>query len=117
MSIPENTVLHHWETRGRRFKSSRSDQLTHLLPAIANPTRQIACGMCSHAICSKFLHRRRQTVLAEKNGSTVQGTIRLTLGRHEYDSTGFDFFLGGRNKRNYRYIGRNFDFLFAALVG
>src|SRR5207245_541234 len=26
LSIGERPVMHHWETRGRRFKSSRSDQ-------------------------------------------------------------------------------------------
>jgi hypothetical protein len=31
VSIGEKPVLHHWETSGRRFQSSRSDQLLQAL--------------------------------------------------------------------------------------
>jgi hypothetical protein len=67
-------ALRHRAARGRRG---------------AAPTRdRLALG--------PFLHRRDRAVLAEKDGTSVQGAIRLTFGRHEHDCTGHDIGLARR---------------------
>jgi hypothetical protein len=58
MSIGEKPILHHWETRGRRFKSSRSDHFYRIVSSIRKS------GVDSNALVAVALSSRRDSSFA-----------------------------------------------------